>query len=72
MKKKPSVFNTHMRVRMSQKLWIKRNKGEYTETGRLDAIINFYKKHHPEVNESSRGHPEVDQEEGNQTLISNI
>lgn len=34
-----------MRVRKSQKEWIKNNAGSYSPAGKLDEIINYYKKH---------------------------
>lgn len=40
-----SRFKTLIRIDPKQKAWIKANKGKYkTQAGKLDQIINFFKK----------------------------
>lgn len=46
MEKKKQVFNDRVRVRKSQKLWLKEHKDTKTIAGYLDKIINTHRKQH--------------------------
>lgn len=46
---KKTPFGKKIRIKPKQLEWIRQHKGRYTLAGKLDEIINFYKKHNEQT-----------------------
>lgn len=54
-KEKRRAFTKQIRIKEKSLSWLRKNKGQYTMAGKLDEIINIYKKKY--ANETVRQMP---------------